>query len=377
MRSATLELSCALMERRSITPEDAGCQELIAGILGTEGFAVKHMPFGKVQNLWAVHGKSGPLLCMLGHTDVVPPGPEEQWTTPPFSPTVRAGNLYGRGAVDMKGAVAAMLTAALRFIKAQPNHSGRLAILLTSDEEGPALDGVQQVVKALSADGERIDWCLVGEPSCERRFGDTIKNGRRGSLSATLKVSGIQGHIAYPQKSDNPIISTVPCIKALLEENWGAGNQQFPPVSIQFSRLMADGGARNIIPGTLSADFNFRYGNETNEQKLRARTEALLDEHGLKYTIEWHRSGLPFLTKDGPLLEATRAAVYAHTNISPQASTVGGTSDGRYIAPTGAQVVEFGTINETAHKINEHVALEDLESMSLIYENILGRMLPS
>lgn len=376
MRSATLELSCALMERRSITPEDAGCQELIAGILGTEGFTVRHMPFGKVQNLWAVHGKSGPLLCMLGHTDVVPPGPEEQWTTPPFSPTVRAGNLYGRGAVDMKGAVAAMLTAALRFVKAQPNHSGRLAILLTSDEEGPALDGVQQVVKALSADGERIDWCLVGEPSCDLRFGDTLKNGRRGSLSATLKVSGIQGHIAYPQKSDNPIISTVPCIKALLEENWGSGNQQFPPVSIQFSRLMADGGARNIIPGTLSADFNFRYGNETNEQKLRTRTEALLDEHGLKYTIEWHSSGLPFLTKDGPLLEATRAAVYAHTNISPQASTVGGTSDGRYIAPTGAQVVEFGTINETAHKINEHVALEDLESMSLIYENILGRMLP-
>lgn len=375
MHSDTLELSCALIERASITPEDAGCQALIAGMLEGAGFSIRHMPYGMVQNLWAVHGTRGPLLCLLGHTDVVPPGPEQQWQSPPFVPTVREDKLYGRGAADMKGGVAAMVTAALRFVADHPRHDGRLAILLTSDEEGPARDGVRRVVQSLGEEGERIEWCLVGEPSCDRRFGDTIKNGRRGSLSATLTVEGTQGHIAYPHKADNPILSAVSFIDEFLKQDWGSGNEHFPPVSLQFSRLVSDGKAHNIIPGILHADFNFRYGDETSERELRAKTEALLDKHKLKYSLDWHASGEPFLTETGALLVATRNAVKAHTGIQPQLSTAGGTSDGRYIAPTRAQVVEFGALNETAHKIDEHVAIKDLESMTRIYQSVLEGLL--
>lgn len=333
------------------------------------------MPFGEVSNLWAVHGDSGPLLCLLGHTDVVPTGPEADWQSPPFEPDVRDGKLYGRGASDMKGGVAAMVIAALRFVEKNPKHPGRLAVLLTSDEEGPAQDGVRRVVQALSKQDQQIKWCLVAEPSCDKRFGDTLKNGRRGSLSATLQVSGIQGHIAYPQKANNPIISTVAFINEFLAQDWGSGNNHFPPVSLQFSSLVSDGAASNVIPGSLSAGFNFRYGDETNEQELRSKTEALLKKHKLDYSIEWHSSGEPFLTKEGELLEATRSAVKAHTGIEPEASTAGGTSDGRYVAPTGAQVVEFGVLNETAHKVNEHAAVADLDCLSQIYQDVLEKLL--
>jgi succinyl-diaminopimelate desuccinylase len=344
-------------------------------MLASGGFEIRHMPFGQVRNLWATHGKSKPLLCMLGHTDVVPPGPEQQWSCPPFKPTERGGNLYGRGACDMKGGVAAMVTAALRFTKKHPNHTGQLAILLTSDEEGPALDGVRRVIQTFQTEKTHIDMCLVGEPSCDKYFGDTIKNGRRGSLSASLMVQGTQGHIAYPAKANNPIISTVRWAQMMLDYDWGAGNEYFQPVSFQFSALSADGGAHNIIPGTLRANFNFRYGTDTNEDILRETTERLLRENKLQYSIDWAVGSKPFLTEKGPLVDAVSSAVKSVVGKTPQLATVGGTSDGRYIAPTGAQVVEFGVINDSAHKIDEHASIKDLESLSEIYEEVLCSLL--
>ena len=375
MQSPTIKLSHSLIERQSITPKDLGCQELIADMLSTAGFEIRHMRFGQVCNLWATHGKDKPLLCLLGHTDVVPPGDETRWSSPPFTPTERNGAIYGRGAADMKGGVAAMTTAALRFVKACPDHTGQLAILLTSDEEGPAQDGVQQVMRVFATENRNIDLCLIAEPSCDRQFGDTIKNGRRGSLGASLTVQGTQGHIAYPHKADNPIPRTMRWAQMMLDHKWGAGNKYFPPVSLQFSQLYADSGAHNVIPGQLQSNFNFRYGTDTDENILRNTTENMLRECDIKYQIQWHSHGKPFLTEEGALVDAVRMAVKKHTGVTPQLSTVGGTSDGRYIAPTGAQVVEFGVINDSAHKVDEHASIKDLDALSSVYEETLHKLL--
>jgi len=380
--SDVLDLTCELIRRRSVTPEDAGCQALIAERLARCGFVIRHLRHGAVDNLWASHGQGGPVLMFLGHTDVVPSGPEAGWQSPPFEPTVRDGRLYGRGAADMKGAVAAMVLALEQFVTAHPQHPGRVALLLTSDEEGPTnLDGVRRVAEEFRASGERIDWCVVGEPSAKERLGDLIRVGRRGSLSGTLTVHGVQGHVAYPEKALNPIHAFAPALVELAAERWDAGDaadviQDFPPTSFQVSNLNAGTGAGNVIPGTLHALINFRYGTASSADALRTRTEAILQRHGLRFTLEWNLSGEPFLTPPGGRLRETVVAVCRELcGLDPEQSTGGGTSDGRFIAPLGVEVVEIGPVNATIHKLDECVAVHDLQALPALYRAVCERLL--
>ena len=380
--SDVLDLTCELIRRRSVTPEDGGCQALIAERLARCGFVIKHLRHGAVDNLWASHGQGGPTLMFLGHTDVVPSGPETAWQSPPFEPTVRDGRLYGRGAADMKGAVAAMVLALEQFVTVHPQHPGRVALLLTSDEEGPTnLDGVRRVAEDFRASGERIDWCVVGEPSAKERLGDLIRVGRRGSLSGTLTVHGVQGHVAYPEKALNPIHAFAPALVELAAERWDAepataAPRDFPPTSFQVSNLNAGTGAGNVIPGTLHALINFRYGTASTADALRARTEAILQRHGLRFTLEWNLSGEPFLTAPGGRLRETVVAVCRELcGLDPEQSTGGGTSDGRFIAPLGVEVVEIGPVNATIHKVDECVAVDELERLPAVYRSVCERLL--
>jgi succinyl-diaminopimelate desuccinylase len=373
--SPTLELAKQLIARRSVTPDDQGCQELMIGRLEALGFRVERLRFGEVDNFWARRGDNGPVLAFAGHTDVVPPGPEDRWTHPPFEPTLDGGLLYGRGAADMKGSLAAMVTACERFVAGHPDHRGSIAFLVTSDEEGAAVDGTVKVIEHLEARGEKIDWCLVGEPSCTERLGDTVKNGRRGSLSGVLVVRGVQGHVAYPHLADNPIHRAAPALAELAATEWDRGNEFFPPTSFQISNIHGGTGAENVVPGELRVKFNFRFSTELDEETIRARVTALLDRHGLDYELNWNCSGQPFLTAAGELVEAVREAVREVTGHEPELSTAGGTSDGRFIAPTGAQVVELGPLNATIHKVDEHVRAADLDRLSSIYEKLLERLL--
>ncbi|MFC5579672.1 succinyl-diaminopimelate desuccinylase [Rhodanobacter terrae] len=375
--SHVLDLACDLIRRRSVTPEDAGCLPLIGGRLESAGFRVEHLRYGEVDNLWAVHGTTGPTLIFLGHTDVVPSGPEASWRSPPFEPTIRDGRLYGRGAADMKGSVAAMVVALERFVAAHPHHRGRVGLLLTSDEEGPTnLDGVRKVVEHFRAFGERIDWCVVGEPSAKERLGDLVRVGRRGSLSGTLSVRGVQGHVAYPEKALNPIHAFAPALAELTAERWDEGNSDFPPTSFQVSNLNAGTGATNVIPGELEALINFRYCTASRSEDLRARAEAILHRHGLDFAIDWNLSGEPFLTPPGGVLRETVLAVCRELcGIDPEQSTGGGTSDGRFIAPMGVEVVEIGPVNATIHKVDECVAVEELEQLPQLYRAVCERLL--
>ena len=373
--SATLELAMDLIGRPSVTPEDAGCQALMAERLQALGFRCEPMRFGEVDNLWARRGDSAPLFCFAGHTDVVPTGPVAQWQSDPFRPQLRDGMLYGRGAADMKGSLAAMITATERFLARQPGHQGSIAFLITSDEEGPAVDGTVRVVETLEARGEKIDWCLVGEPSSEQHVGDVVKNGRRGSLGGVLRVRGRQGHVAYPHLARNPVHLLAPALTELVATEWDQGNDFFPRTTFQVSNIHAGTGATNVIPGTCEVTFNFRFSTESTEQDLRERVSALLDRHGLDYAIDWNLSGQPFLTPRGELVEAAQRAIRAVAGHETRLSTAGGTSDGRFIAPTGAQVLELGPLNATIHQVDECVAAQDLEHLSEMYEGILDALL--
>ena len=373
MTNKTLELTTALIERESVTPKDAGCQQLMMDRLTAIGFKCTPLRFGDVDNFWAVYGDSGPLLCFAGHTDVVPTGPIEKWQSHPFKPEVRAGILYGRGAADMKASLAAMVVACEEFIAKNPTPSGRIAFLITSDEEGIAINGTVKVVEWLKGK-DKIDYCLIGEPSSTNSLGDVIKNGRRGSLNAKLKVNGIQGHIAYPHLSDNPIHKAAPAIAELAATEWDHGNEFFPATSCQISNINSGTGATNIIPGTLEALFNFRYSTELTDELIKQKTHAIFDKYNLDYEIEWQLSGVPFLTPGGELVEATVKAIKQVTGIDTELSTTGGTSDGRFIAPTGVQVVELGPINLTIHKIDECVSVEDIEPLTEIYLKIIEEL---
>ena len=375
--SDVLELARDLIRRRSVTPEDAGCLPLIGERLARAGFAVESLRYGEVGNLWATHGAGSPALIFLGHTDVVPSGPEAAWQSPPFEPTLRDGRLYGRGAADMKGSVAAMVVALEQFVAMRPDHRGRVGLLLTSDEEGPTnLDGVRKVAERFRATGERIDWCVVGEPSAKEKLGDLIRVGRRGSLSGTLSVRGVQGHVAYPEKALNPIHAFAPALAELATERWDEGNEDFPPTSFQVSNLNAGTGANNVIPGALVAAINFRYCTASRADDLRARTETILQRHGLDYVLDWNLSGMPFLTPPGGVLRETVVAVCRELcGIEPEQSTGGGTSDGRFIAPLGAEVVELGPVNASIHKVDEWVDVAELERLPQLYRAICERLL--
>lgn len=371
----TLDLTKELISRASVTPEDKGCQPLMAERLSALGFSIEDMPFGEVQNFWARRGTDGPVLCFAGHTDVVPAGPLDQWDTEPFTPEIRDGVLYGRGAADMKASLAAMVVATEEFVGRHPQHAGSIAFLITSDEEGRARDGTKKVIEALSDRGERIEWCVIGEPSCHAEFGDVIRIGRRGSLSGMLTVHGQQGHVAYPQLADNPIQRFAPVLTELFAHTLDEGNEFFPPTSFQVVKLASDAGAPNVIPGSLYARFNFRYSTVWTYGKLQQFVEQFFDAHGLSYTLEWHLSGEPFLTPVEKLAEASRAAVLEVTGVEPEFSTGGGTSDGRFIAPSGTHVIEFGPINATIHKVNEQVAVADIDRLRQVYLSIMEKML--
>ncbi len=377
----TLRLLEALIARPSVTPADAGCQALVAERLAPLGFVCENLPFGpdsgRVSNLWAVHrgARTGPTVVLAGHTDVVPTGPLSAWTSDPFVPSHRDGLLYGRGAADMKTSIAAMTVAAEEFVRQHPRHAGSVALLLTSDEEGPSVDGTVRVVEALQARGERLDCCIVGEPTSVERLGDMIKNGRRGSLSARLTVLGVQGHVAYPQLARNPVHAFAPALAELAATVWDAGNDHFPPTTWQVSNLHAGTGAFNVIPGELVVDFNFRFSTESTPEQLKARVEALLLRHTVEHRLAWTLGGSPFLTRPGSLSEALSAAIQAETGIAPVLSTTGGTSDGRFIARVCEQVVEFGPINASIHKIDEHVRVDDVEPLKNIYRRTLEALL--
>ncbi len=373
--SATLDLAQALLRRRSITPDDADCQKLICERLSAIGFDCEPMSFGEVENLWARRGGDGPLFCFAGHTDVVPTGDESRWTHPPFSAAIDDGMLHARGAADMKGSIAAFITACERFVIEHPNHNGSIAYLITSDEEGPAVDGTVKVIETLETRGEKIDWCLVGEPTSTVQVGDVVKNGRRGSLNGVLRVKGVQGHVAYPHLASNPVHLAAPALAELATIEWDRGNNHFPPTSFQISNIAAGTGATNVIPGELEVVFNFRFSTEQTDTGLREKVEALLERHGLDYDIDWNLSGNPFVTETGALLQATTAAIEEVCGYRPEVNTAGGTSDGRFIAPTGAQVLELGPLNATIHKVNECVSIEDLETLSAIYQRILEKLL--
>ena len=373
--SPTLDLAMELISRRSVTPEDDGCQELMISRLEKLGFRIERLPFEEVTNLWARRGDSGPLFCFAGHTDVVPSGPEEQWQFPPFEPRIEEGYLCGRGAADMKGSLAAFVTAVERFVANHPDHQGSIALLITSDEEGPFINGTTRVIDHLEARNEKIDWCIVGEPSSTEKVGDVIKNGRRGSLSGTLKVRGIQGHVAYPHLVRNPIHEAAPALAELAATVWDEGNEFFPPTSFQISNINAGTGATNVVPGHVDIAFNFRFSTEVTADELKVRVREILDRHGLEWDIDWILSGNPFLTAAGSLVDAARESIRSVMGYETELSTSGGTPDGRFIAPTGAQVLELGPCNATIHKINERVRASDLDDLSHLYENILARLL--
>ena len=372
----TLALALELMGRRSVTPADDGCQELLAELLEEVGFSVEHMPFGKVSNLWARHGGDSPVLCFAGHTDVVPPGPLDAWEHDPFEPELRDGWLKGRGAADMKSGIAAMVRAGIEFARERPNHKGSLAFLITSDEEGPARDGTRRVMDTLSARDETIDWCVVGEPSCSKQLGDTLRVGRRGSLSATMTVRGEQGHVAYPALARNPIQSFAPVLAEMYATPLDQGNEHFPPTGFQVVKLHADASATNVFPGELVTRFNFRFTNQWKSDQIKAWVAELLARHDIDYEIEWRPAGEPFLTARGPLVENAREIVREECGIDPELSTGGGTSDGRFIALHGADVVEFGVINRTIHQINERVRASDVTGLRRVYSRVMERLLP-
>jgi len=375
MTNKTLELAKQLIARPSITPKDEGCQQLMIARLEPLGFRVERLRFGDVDNFWARRGAAKPLLVFAGHTDVVPTGPHAQWTSDPFAPEVRDGLLYGRGAADMKGSLAAFITAIEDFVGQHPGHSGSIGLLITSDEEGPSIDGTAKVVEWLTARGEHIDYCVVGEPSSHERLGDVIKNGRRGSLSGHLTVHGRQGHIAYPQHARNPIFDFAPALLALVQTEWDRGNEYFPPTGFQISNIHAGTGAENVIPGHLEVHFNFRYSTAVTETQLRERVEHTLTSHGLRYDLAWSTSGKPFLTPAGRLVDAARAAIHDELGLETRLSTEGGTSDGRFIAPTGAEVVELGPRNATIHQIDECVTVADLAALARTYRRVLEYLL--
>jgi len=373
--SQAIELTKELIARRSVTPADEGCQQVIAARLAALGFAIERLDFGSVANLWARRGGEPPLLCFAGHTDVVPTGPLEEWHGDPFAPQVRDGVLYGRGAADMKSGLAAMLTAAEQFVADHPRHRGSIAFLITSDEEGPSLDGTRRVAELLHGRGERLDYCLVGEPSSEVAIGDTIKVGRRGSLSGRLTVHGVQGHVAYPQLAENPVHTLAPALAELTQRQWDEGTEHFQPTSFQVSNLNAGTGAPNVIPGELKARFNLRYSPVQTLENLKTTVEEILRRHQVRYSLEWFLSGEPFYTAPGVLSEAVSEAVAQVTGKRPRLSTGGGTSDGRFLAPLGAQVVELGVVNATIHKVNECVRLADIEALERMYVNVLRKLL--
>ena len=373
--SETLALLKDLISRESVTPIDAGCQDVLVERLSKIGFKEERLNFEDTQNIWLKRGEAKPLLTFLGHTDVVPPGPLDRWDSPPFEPTIRDGKLYGRGAADMKGGIACFITAVERFIINHPDHQGSIAMMITSDEEGIATNGVVKVIDVLEKRNEKIDWCLVGEPSSDKKIGDVIRVGRRGSLCAKLTVQGIQGHVAYPEIADNPIHTFAPALKELTEEVWDNGNQFFPPTSLQVSNINSGTGAENIIPGEMEIQFNLRFCTELDEATIKQRTAAIFDKYDFNYDLQWRLSGNPFLTEGGALIAAAHTAIKQVTGFETLDDTGGGTSDGRFIAPTGAQVLELGPLNESIHKINENVGVEDLEVLSKIYEDMLVELL--
>ena len=377
MTSTTLSLTTELLKRQSVTPDDAGCLDIIAARLEPLGFMVEFLPFGPVTNLWAHRGTAEPVFTFAGHTDVVPVGDLKAWQSEPFEPHIRDGHLYARGAADMKGSLAAMVTAIERFLARDQSHAGTISLLLTSDEEGIATDGTVRVIDHLRARGQAITWCLVGEPSSDVRLGDVIRNGRRGSLNGRILVRGIQGHVAYPDRCVNPIHTVAPALAELSTTRWDDGNEFYPPTSFQISNIASGTSAENVVPAMLEARFNFRFCTENSVESLQARTQSILDAHELDYTIDWHLSGDAFLTPGGALLAAVSGAIRQILGVEPQASTGGGTSDGRFIAPIGAEVIEFGPINATIHKIDECVSVTDLDRLSATYEEILARLLRS
>ena len=374
--SDVLQLTRDLIARPSVTPDDAGCQQLVAERLGRAGFACERLRFGAVDNLWATHGGGdGPVLVLLGHTDVVPPGPRDAWASDPFAPEVRDGVLFGRGAADMKGSVAAFVVALERFVAVHPDHAGTVALLLTSDEEGDAVDGVRRVAELFRERGQRIDWCITGEPSSTSTLGDLLRVGRRGTLSATLTVKGIQGHVAYPEKARNPIHQSLAALAELAWKQWDTGYESFPPTSLQISNIHAGTGANNVIPGELQVLFNLRYNPNWTAAQLEAECEALLGEYGLDFSVQWQRGGEPFHTPEGPLRAAAREVLAGFAGAPPEESTGGGTSDARFIAPLGAQCVEIGPVNASIHKVDEHIAVADLEALPDLYHALLERLL--
>jgi succinyl-diaminopimelate desuccinylase len=375
MSSATLELAEQLIRLRSLTPQDAGCQGLIGRRLERLGFVLESMRCGEVTNLWARRGEAKPLVCFAGHTDVVPTGPLDQWLSDPFEPGVRDGKLYGRGAADMKSSIAAFVIAVDEFVAAHPHHPGSIALLLTSDEEGVAVEGTVRVVEKLKARGELLDFCVVGEPTAVNKLGDTIKNGRRGSLSGTLIIKGVQGHIAYSHLVKNPAHLFAPALVELVATEWDRGNASFPPTSWQVSNIHGGTGAANVTPNSLEVQFNFRYASASTVAGLKSRMQAVLDKHGLDYTLDWLHGAAPFLTAEGALVGAVRSAVQAVTGIEPELSTSGGTSDGRFIIDICPQVLELGPVNASVHKLNEHIELDDLDALKTIYRQVLERLL--
>ena len=373
---AALELARELIARKSITPEDGGCQDFLAARLSKAGFRCEPMKFGDVMNLWARRGGSSPVVCFAGHTDVVPTGPLSEWHSDPFVPTIRDGKLYGRGAADMKSSIAAFVVATEAFVKERPKHSGSIAFLLTSDEEGPAVDGTVRVVDALKRRDEGIDYCIVGEPSSVDRLGDTLKNGRRGSLSGKLTVKGIQGHVAYPHLVKNPIHLAAPALAELALAKWDKGNEAFPPTSFQISNIHSGTGALNVVPGSVEVDFNFRFSTESTEASLKQRVEAILRKHKLEYSLSWVLGAKPFLSKNGRLAKVVTAAAKANTGASAELETTGGTSDARFIIDICPEVIEIGPVNASIHKLNEHITLTELEILPRIYLDVLRQLLP-
>ena len=374
--SGALELAQELIGRKSVTPEDGGCQALIAGRLEKIGFKCEPMRFGEVSNLWARRGSARPLVCFAGHTDVVPTGPLSEWHTDPFVPTIKDGKLYGRGAADMKSSIAAFVVATEAFVREKPNHKGSVALLLTSDEEGPSVDGTVKVVEALKKRGETMDYCIVGEPTSVDALGDTLKNGRRGSLSGRLTVRGVQGHVAYPHLARNPVHQLAPALAELAKTQWDKGNESFPPTTWQVSNIHAGTGVGNVIPGSIEVDFNFRFSTESTDASLAQRVEAILKKHGLEYSISWVLGAKPFLSAQGKLAQVVQEVCKRHTGHNAELSTTGGTSDARFIIEISPEVIELGPVNASIHKLNEHIELDALEQLARIYLDVLRALLP-